>query len=240
MVAPMSGAAATTDEALVVPEMPLFSPSTDKANKEVFQRFMAQDKPGGKDFSFPADRLFWNNFLAESSNDPASTAHPWLKVQASHADGEHFLSTVWVQGYVRAWETLHPHLVTVRSANGTRSFHASHEFWWRTLRALDERAAQRKRSLGGGDLGLQMVTITCEHPHNSPATITAAADDWANACRSWEAEKGCTRDELLRQIDAKKLAFKNASPTGAAAAPSAAATAAAAGRAGSVSSVATA
>eukprot|EP01065_Artemidia_motanka_P014590 TRINITY_DN18479_c0_g1_i1.p2 TRINITY_DN18479_c0_g1~~TRINITY_DN18479_c0_g1_i1.p2 ORF type:complete len:382 (+),score=100.12 TRINITY_DN18479_c0_g1_i1:55-1146(+) len=176
-----------------VPNMPLFEPSHDPAAAAIFSRAEAMSSIGAgqKQFSFPADEAFWDNFVAQVRLNAGAAQEPLFSVSASHdPSNPRSVNQLWMRHFVGAWEQQNPHTVTVVGDGGTKRFYASEEFW---ETVVEELAKQRQ---GPGDV----VTITSSQlPGTTP--IVASREAWTAAVDKWEADKECdagTRQERLQ------------------------------------------
>ena len=183
---------------LCVPEMPLFEPSRDPVAADVL-RSARKEYSGvhGAGFTFPADEVFWANFVSEAGLDPESAKAPRYKVYASHTTMMHRLNREWMQAYVRAWEIVNPHYVTVTYKAEEKAFRASAAFWARVRADIRECAAKAKPGERAA------VSVRATVPNGTQETLLTTHADWARLCRAWEEEMRCSRVVLTEYLKGK-------------------------------------
>eukprot|EP01065_Artemidia_motanka_P017362 TRINITY_DN20833_c0_g1_i1.p1 TRINITY_DN20833_c0_g1~~TRINITY_DN20833_c0_g1_i1.p1 ORF type:complete len:469 (+),score=138.73 TRINITY_DN20833_c0_g1_i1:1017-2423(+) len=181
--------------------MPWFEPSAEPSARAAFLEAVVQT---GDEFSFPADRDFWDNFVTQVRLYPGAGDPPHFHVDASHTDDSVVVQQEFMRRFVSGWEQANPHVVTVTSPSGVRQFHASDQFW----SCFMQSAAERSRRGGGGGGG-DLVVRSQLHPDMPPVLTTGA--EWRTFCDKWEREQGVTpadKERLLadrwRQIRSKE------------------------------------
>eukprot|EP01059_Diplonema_ambulator_P002682 TRINITY_DN12318_c0_g1_i4.p1 TRINITY_DN12318_c0_g1~~TRINITY_DN12318_c0_g1_i4.p1 ORF type:complete len:284 (+),score=59.18 TRINITY_DN12318_c0_g1_i4:60-854(+) len=163
-----------TDQ-LVVPSMRPVNPHGVR-RKEAKSTF-STDGSEIRKFTFPADVDFWNNFVEAVKAVPQSP--PLFVVSPSHSDEKQMVNQQYMRGYVREWEEANPHTVTVQTADGEVTFHASSAFW-------DQ--VQRMRRAHPGQAGAIQVQSNLDG-----VPVHTTAEEWNETCNKWEAENGVGR-----------------------------------------------
>eukprot|EP00659_Diplonema_papillatum_P004460 gene4460-6908_t len=188
-------------ESVAVPGMPLFEPSAD-ARAAAALRSMEQaagnEEASGDVFSFPADELFWSNFVIEAVLDDRSLEQPVYKVTASHSTESHLVNQTWMRGFVKAWEGLNPYFVSVSTKFTESFFHGSREFWRSCVDCFGRAQPQGE------------PTVTVRSVLDPSTVLKASLKDWNAFCVRWEADNTCSNPEKMARLRSRQVEVEEA------------------------------
>eukprot|EP01062_Namystynia_karyoxenos_P000997 TRINITY_DN10353_c0_g2_i2.p1 TRINITY_DN10353_c0_g2~~TRINITY_DN10353_c0_g2_i2.p1 ORF type:complete len:807 (+),score=150.58 TRINITY_DN10353_c0_g2_i2:98-2518(+) len=185
------------DEDLPVPSMPWFEPSADpSAQGALLEQAASEGRP---EFSFPADRAFWDNFVAQVGLYPGASDPPRFDVAASHCSKRLMVNRDFLKRFVSGWERANPHLVTVTGPRGVQTFHASDEFWQRFMQQAGGPNGPR-----GSGRSEELLTVSSQL---HPAPVASSLTQWRQFCADWERE----REARAARPDAAELPQEGAS-----------------------------
>eukprot|EP00756_Hemistasia_phaeocysticola_P040886 Hpha_TRINITY_DN16887_c3_g1::TRINITY_DN16887_c3_g1_i1::g.153472::m.153472 len=178
-----------------VPQMPWFEPSTEPSAKA---SMLSQTVHEGDQFSFPADRDFWDNFVTQARLYPGAMDPPHFHVDASHTDESLLVNQEFLRRFVSGWERANPHVVRVQGPAGSTTLHASEEFWNRFVTLAGQRS--RERAVRGEFVVEDMLISSGMYPSMPPIKTTQR--DWIDICQSWEADKGLIPGQRMQRAGA--------------------------------------
>ncbi|KAJ9453339.1 hypothetical protein DIPPA_05452 [Diplonema papillatum] len=189
-----SSVAARDNEPAWIPQMPWFEPSDEPTSRS---QLLAAKITDGEQFSFPANRDFWDNFTTQYLLCDGATDPPYSVVKSSHDAGVTLVNQVFLRRFVAGWDLANPCTVTLAAASGGReSFQACNEFW-----GFFHHNARPQPSPD--------LTVQCG---GSPPVLTTKAE-WRRVCQLWEEQKHLTAADMARAYDARmqQIARKRAS-----------------------------